>query len=252
MNFDRLLSHFEGSGQKEVVALAVFYFEEYVEQREVTRAEIHTVIESSRTSIPSSNIPTYLSRLQNDDLLTTTENDGYRLTHDGLEHIKSQLGDVIVEDPRDELFIDTDVVDDYFYERLIMDINECYRVRVNSASLVLTRKLFENLLVDILRWHYGMDDIEMFFDPDQGYHHGLSRLKRNVRNNVNDFRVYSRDIDVDLLDKLDQFKESGDASAHSIVVDISDEEIETMTNDATQLTNILYDIRRGIQYASDE
>ena len=252
MEFDRLLDDFEGTGQKEVVALAVFYFEEYAEQNEVTETEIYSIIESSRTSVPSSNISTYLRRLQDDRLLTNAENNGHRLTHDGLGYIKSQLGDIVTENPRDKLFIDTDIVEDYFYERLIMDINECYRIRVNSASLVLTRKLFENLLVDILRWHYGMENIEMFYDPDQGYHHGLSRLKQNIRNNVDDFRVYSRDINTDLLDKLDQFRESGDASAHSIVVDVTDGEIEEMANDATQLTDILYDVRRGVQYTQEE
>ena len=191
--------------------------------KNTTIADIHGVLECSRTSISRSNISTYAHRLQDDDLLTTTENGGYRLKHGGLDYVRDQIEDGVVENPRDELFIDTDVIDEHFYERLIRDINECYRIRVNSASLVLTRKLFENLLVDILRWHYGMDDIEMFFDPDQGYHHSLSQLKRNIRNNVQDFRVYSRDIDVDLLDRLDQFKERGDASAHSIVVDISDE-----------------------------
>jgi hypothetical protein len=252
MNFDRLLDHFEGSGQKETVALVVFYLEEYQEMENVTITDIHDVLESSRTSISRSNISTYAHRLQDDDLLTTTENNGYRLKHEGLDYVRDQLEDGVVENPRDELFIDTDIIDDYFYERLIRDINECYRVRVNSASLVLTRKLFENLLVDILRWHYGMGDIEMFFDPEQGYHHSLSRLKQNIRNNVDDFRVYSRDIDVDLLDKLDQFKESGDASAHSIVVDISDDEIKTLAGDATQLTDVLYDIRRGIQHTQEE
>ncbi len=36
MDFDRLLDHFEGSGQKEIVALVVFYLEEYQEIENAT------------------------------------------------------------------------------------------------------------------------------------------------------------------------------------------------------------------------
>jgi hypothetical protein len=166
-----------------------------------------------------------------------------------MEYFEDCVDISLAEEPREDRFIDTDVVEDQFYEQLVEDINECYRVRVNDAVLVLTRKLFENLLVDILRGHYGRQNIELFFDADRGYHHSLAELKKNLRDNVSDFRIYSRDIDEELLDKLDDFKEHGDAGAHSIVVGRTDEEIEGMADEATRLTKVLYDLWQGVQSA---
>jgi hypothetical protein len=132
---------------------------------------------------------------------------------------------------------------------MVEDIDECYGVQVNDAVLVLTRKLLDNLFADILRGYYGRQNIELFFDADRGYHHSLAELKKILRDNVVDFRIYLRDIDEGLLDKLDDFKEHGDAGAHSIVVRRTDEEIEGMADEATQLTKMLHDLWCGVQSA---
>ena len=250
MDFDRLIRHSDYSGQKELVGLAIFHSEEYTDKKEVARTTIVENLQTSRVSVPEKNISTYLSRLTDDGLLTTGE-DGYRLTHDGQEFFKELVDSDLVEEPREDLFIDSDAVDEKFYERLVEDINECYRVRVNDAVLVLTRKLFENLLVDILRGHYGRENFQLFFDTNRGYHYGLSELKRNLRENVGEFRIYSRDIDEDLLDDLDEFKERGDAGAHSIVVDVDDKTVENMSQDATQLFEVLYDVWQGVRIANE-
>ena len=234
MEFDRLLEFSDYSKQQEIVGLAVFYFEEHQEQQEVLREEIFDLIEESRESVPRKNIPTYLSRLEDDNHLTTGSN-GYRLKHGGREFFSNLVSSELIEQPREDRFIEAGIADEKFYERLIDEINECYRVRVNNATLVMTRKLFENLLADILRGHYGRQNVDLFFDTHRGYHHGLKELKKNLRDNVSDFRIYSRDIDEEILDELDEFKKRGDAGAHSIVVDVSDEELERMSDDATKL-----------------
>lgn len=250
MNFNRLLRHAEYSSKKEVVGLAVYYLDEFEDQQSVTRDDVRSVIDDSRESVPSKHVSTYLNRLEDGDWLSPS-NGGYVLSPTGLEHFSDYVDDSLVEEPREDRFIDTDVVDDPFYEQLVEDINECYRVRVNDAVLVLTRKLFENLIADILRGHYGRQNIDLFFDVDRGYHHGLAELKRNLRANVADFRMYSRDIDEKLLDELDDFKEHGDAGAHSIVVGLTDEEIEEMTDEATRLTKVLYDLWQGVRSGPD-
>ncbi|WP_066411373.1 hypothetical protein [Halorubrum aethiopicum] len=248
MNFDRLLQHAEYSSKKEVVGLAIYYLEEFEDQQPVAHEDVRNVIDDSRESVPSKHVSTYFNRLEDADWLSPS-NGGYVLSPTGLEHFENCVDTSLVEEPREDRFIDTDVVEDQFYEQLVEDINECYRVRVNDAVLVLTRKLFENLLADILRGHYGRQNIELFFDSDRGYHHSLAELKKNLRDNVGDFRIYSRDIDEELLDKLDDFKEHGDAGAHSIVVGRTDEEIEGMADEATRLTKVLYDLWQGVQSA---
>ena len=248
MNFNRLLQHAEYSVKKEVVGLAIYYSEEFEDQQSVAQEDVRNVIDDSRESVPSKHISTYINRLEDEDWLSPS-NGRYVLSPTGLEYFKDCVDVSLMEEPREDRFIDTDVVEDRFYEQLVEDINECYRVRVNDAVLVLTRKLFENLLADVLRGHYGRQNIDLFFDVDRGYHHNLAELKNNLRANVADFRIYSRDIDEELLDKLDDFKEHGDAGAHSIVVGRTDEEIEGMADEATRLTKILYDLWQGVQSA---
>ena len=250
MDFDRLLDFSDYSRQQEVIGLAIFHCEEYREQQEVSQDEIVELIEGSRESVPKKNIPTYLSRLESDGYLTTGS-EGYRLKHEGQEYFKEIVSSELIDQPREDRFIDTEIADEEFYDRLVDEINECYRVRVNNATLVMTRKLFENLLADILRGHYGRQDVDLFFDTHRGYHHGLKELKKNLRDNVADFRIYSRDIDEEILDELDEFKERGDAGAHSIVVDVSDEELERMSDDATKLFELLYDTWKGVRIAND-
>lgn len=248
MNLNRILQHAEYSNKKEVVGLAIYFLEEFEDQQSVTYEDIRNIIDDSRESVPSKHVSTYCNRLKDADRLSPS-NGGYVLSPAGLEYFKSRVDVPLMDEPRDDRFIDTDVVADPFYEELVEDINECYRVRVNDAVLVLTRKLFENLLADVLRGHYGRQNIELFFDVDRGYHHSLAELKKNLRDNVDDFRIYSRDIDEELLDKLDDFKEHGDAGAHSIVVGRIDEEIEGMSDEATRLTKVLYDLWQGVQSA---
>ena len=250
MSFDRVLEFSDYSRQQDIVGLTIFYLEHYQENKEVKRSEIVDIIEASRESVPEENIGTYLSRLESEGHLTTGC-EGYRLKHDGQEYFRDMISSDLIEQPREDRFIDADIADEYFYERLVKEINECYRVRVNDATMVLTRKLFENLLVDIIRGHYGRKNVELFFDTHRGYHHGLKELKKNLRDNVSDFRIYSRDIDGDLLDELDEFKEQGDAGAHSIAVDLGDEEVEAMSDDATRLFVILYDVWQGVRIANN-
>ena len=51
---------------------------------------------------------------------------------------------------RSEQFLDIANVPGTFYPDLVEDINQCYSIGVNDATLILTRKLLENLLIDIL------------------------------------------------------------------------------------------------------
>lgn len=250
MDFNTLLQHSEYSTNKEIVGLAIYYLEMFEELEWVSRTDVNDVIATSRESVPSKHISTYIKRLEGDGKLSDYE-DGYVLSPSGLAYFKDCVDDSLIGESREDAFIETNFIDDPFYRQLAEDINECYRVKVNDAVLVLTRKLFENLIVDILRGHYGRENIDLFFDTNRGYHHGLSELKRNLRKNIKDFKIYSRDINKELVDSLDDFKEHGDAGAHSIVVGLDDAELEEMADEANQLTKVLYDILSSVRNANE-
>jgi hypothetical protein len=145
--------------------------------------------------------------------------------------------------------IDSNSIDGSFYPGLIDEINDCYQIKANEATRVLYRKLLESLLVDILRSHYGMDKIELFYDTDTGRTHSFSTLLSSFKSGEDELRTYSEAMGDDLYNLIDKFKYHGDASAHAIEPDISDESIEGQSEEATKLVNILFEMRENIYAA---
>lgn len=116
-----------------------------------------------------------------------------------------------------DLLIVTEL-DDPYYSKLKSEINRAFWFRLPTATLVLIRKLFENLILDLLREHYGMKRTELFYRKDKGMHHSLSTLISNLKENINDFKVYTLAFhkDKEFFKFLDDMKERADASAHSL------------------------------------
>lgn len=115
-----------------------------------------------------------------------------------------------------ELLIATNFTDNY-YADLVSEINNAFRIRLFTSTMVLVRKLFENLLVDLLRQRYGTKQVEIYYSTRYHMHHSLSTLIRNLKDNFDSFQIYNdvfyRDKD-DFLKFLGEIKEEGDRSAH--------------------------------------
>jgi hypothetical protein len=60
--------------------------------------------------------------------------------------------------------------------------------------------------------------LELFFSVNEGIRHSLKTLVRNLKDNIDDFKVYTQVFSRDrgFFKLLDEIKEKGDASAHSI------------------------------------
>ena len=129
------------------------------------------------------------------------------------------LDEDAIDNPRSDLFINTDIVEHHYYESLLEDINESYQHRIYDATLVLSRKFFEHLTYKILEGHYDGDDPSMFFNIDEKQQLRFGELVDNLRTAEPNLRVYSRDISGDLIDDLDEFREHGNEGAHSIRVE---------------------------------
>ena len=91
----------------------------------------------------------------------------------------------------------------------------------------------------------------MFFDTDRKLQLGFEDLIDNLRDGVPDLRQYSRDLSKDLVGVLDRFRQEGNAGAHSVRVDVTEEEIEDLAEEATRTFEILYDVWVGIRIAND-
>lgn len=253
MSFDRYLEAFDDdTGGKEHAALAVYYLGEVEAQPRVTQAEVRTEIERSRSTYSPTGVSRYFDRLDKDGLIASVGDGGYRLTPDGISYVEERLDDAELVNTRgeDDLFIDaTGFEDDGKYNQLVDDINECYRYRIYDATLVLSRKLFEDLVFQILKTHYSRDDVQMFYDHENERHYNFDELLNNLSDAVPTLKRYSRELDRALVEGVRELKNEGNAGAHAIRVDFTDDEVDALSGEATRYAEILYDILQGVRIA---
>lgn len=254
MEFNRLLNQFDDEAtQQEQVGLIFYYFEQFEQQDEVTQTDVKTTIQETRSTITTSSVSTYFTRLEDDSWITPTENNGYRLTHLGEDEVTELIDQDALDDHRgeNELFIETDALDDERYEELIVDINDSYRYRVHSGTMVLTRKLFEDMVFEILKTHYAGDAVQMFYNQEDDCHYSFNELLNNFKDGVSTLRRYSRELDDAFVEEIRDIKNAGNKGAHSIRIDFSDEEVEAWSDDATRIVEVLYDILVGARIARE-
>jgi len=147
---------------------------------------------------------------------------------------------------RSEQFLDIANVPGTFYPDLVEDINQCYSIGVNDATLILTRKLLENLLIDILRKQYGKQEIHLYYRPDNHRFQNFSTLIDNFEDNLSDFQHLSGGLDSDFIDQLNAFRQDANAEAHSIETNITEDEIESYREQARHASQILLRVKKNI------
>ncbi|WP_367175868.1 DUF2321 domain-containing protein [Haloarcula rubripromontorii] len=134
-----------------------------------------------------------------------------------------------------------------FYPGLVYEINLCYRVQADEACVVLSRKLIENLLLDILKRRYGMQEVHIFYDTEHGKHRGFGHLIEEFGKRSEEFDQYTTASQDDIKQLMKSVKYSGDASAHSIEEGFSSEELEELSEKATRAAELLFRLKREVE-----
>jgi hypothetical protein len=145
-----------------------------------------------------------------------------------------------------ERFLDIDNVPGTFYPDLVEDINRCYSLGIYDATLVLTRKLLENLLIDVLREQYGKQKIDLYYLPDNHRFKNFSTLITSFEENLSDFQHLSGGLDSDFINELNAFRQDANAEAHSIETNITESEMEDYQEQARHASQILFRIWQNI------
>lgn len=143
-------------------------------------------------------------------------------------------------------FLDIDNVPGTFYPSLIENINNCHHLGIYDATLILTRKLVENLLVDVLRRKYGTDRIELYYNPDSSEFHSFYELIEKFRELQSDFEHHSSEIGDGFIRELNSIRKPSNAEAHSIETDVSDDEMEDYRSTSIYLVKVLFHIRDSL------
>lgn len=136
------------------------------------------------------------------------------------------------------LLISTEFTDEY-YSNLAMELNKAYGYGVYTGTLVLLRKLFENLIIDLLSARYGMSGIELFFDKDKGYHLNISALINNLKVKTSDFNMFTKGFDEDFFKFLENLRGRAGASAHSLDISANPKLFEIWKDSINQYSRLM-------------
>lgn len=128
--------------------------------------------------------------------------------------------------------------DDFYYD-LIEYIDRAYSYNIFPAVRILNRKLLENLIVDLLRKRFGMSEIDLFYDTKNRRFHGFNVLLKNMKDKIEDLKPISAAIDHDFLNSINQFRISGNSSAHTIELHVTKEEIDKEKADLMFIVKVL-------------
>lgn len=125
-------------------------------------------------------------------------------------------------------FITVAWLPDDFYKKLIEEINLAYKYQLPIALSVLIRKLFENLIIDILRKKYGTSDLVLYYDKSSRRFQEFSALLKNFDAKKSDFHYISTQLDSKLISDINNFRETGNSGAHSLDASLT---LETFKKD---------------------
>jgi len=247
--FDELLDTLsEEPTDTDVIGLAGYYLREIKEKEPFATMQIRGVVEPSLRAIPSDSIGAYPSRLEEKGYFQR-HNGKWNLSKAGLEYYGEMVSiepDIEAPRPEGDVFISATPPEDNFYPPLVNDINRSYRHHIYDATMILTRKLFENLLIELLRYRLGTSDhLKTFYNPEQRQFQPFSQLIENFSDHLDDFIPYDTALDGSFVNQLDQFRSQANASAHSIQVDIDQDEIKTYKADANELASRLFRLHKS-------
>ncbi|MFA5518246.1 MAG: hypothetical protein WDA74_03235 [Spirochaetota bacterium] len=109
--------------------------------------------------------------------------------------------------------------EDIFYRNLNQEINKCYKLGAYTASFILSRKLIENLVIDILRKKFPQNEenLPIYYRIDSGRFHDLTLLLKNFEERKKEFGIDEETIE-EFFKLIKPFRPSANSSAHSIIV----------------------------------
>ncbi len=139
------------------------------------------------------------------------------------------------------ILLDKLFIPDVFYESLIDEINTTFYNKCYVASLILIRKLIENLIIDLLRKKYTNHDTKrkLFWTGKRFVF--LINLIRNLELNVKDFESDSKKIDKKFIKFLHNIvRLPANASAHSIEIRLSKETLIEKKEIINQYIELLF------------
>ncbi|MBU0760163.1 MAG: hypothetical protein KJ600_00080 [Nanoarchaeota archaeon] len=109
-----------------------------------------------------------------------------------------------------------DRTNDKFYDKLIKEINSTYFHEDYTACFILSRKLFENMVIDILRSNFKKEK-ELYQDlGNKKKYNDFSVLLNNLKTKRADLGFSTTEIDT-IIEKLSPYRIEANSKTHSII-----------------------------------
>jgi parallel beta-helix repeat protein len=128
---------------------------------------------------------------------------------------------------------------DYFYDNLKNEINSSYRNGEFTATMLLSRKLFENLVIEILRKKYPQNkngNLEIYFNKKDRRFHDFTILLKNLEERKNEFDSDKKTI-TEFISLIKPFRKRANDNIHSIIIIPKKDEV--LKYDIQQMTALL-------------
>jgi hypothetical protein len=103
-----------------------------------------------------------------------------------------------------------------FFRNLEEEINTCYFSSLPNATLVLSRKLIENLLYKVLEEKFP-SEVALRFNQGTGKIHNFSVLVGHLRNRKGDFNMEQRIVIDKFLEFVDRFRDDANQATHRLL-----------------------------------
>ncbi|RKD89084.1 DUF4145 domain-containing protein [Halopiger aswanensis] len=142
-------------------------------------------------------------------------------------------------------FINVSNSPESFYPGLISEINTCYQAEAYNATLVLSRKLLENALIETLRSRFAMEEgMHLFFNEDRKQFVQFGGLIDNFKEEIDHFKPLSDAVDMELINKLHEIRYQGNAGAHSIEKKVTKSDVDEYSEMIEETATVLFSLRR--------
>lgn len=177
------------------------------------------------------------------DAETLQEYPALRTLEDKSENIHTSLPHLPINS---EQFISIENISGSSYPGVIQNINQSYRLGIYDGALVLSRKLIESLLKDILRKKYGDQRLDLYYNTNRKEIRSFYKLKENFSNNISDFKPYSDEVSSEFIQALDSIRRTANKEAHSIETNITNNEMEKYSEQIEYVVKVLFRLRENI------
>ncbi len=201
---------------------------------------------------PNFEIRVFWEKFHENYLVTFQKSFGSPRYMQQFEELKVDLSEGIqnLEISNYQYLIDPGISIDDDYKKIITNINEAFKRGLYDCVYILVRKLLENYLIDCLRLYYSMKQTDKFYNKGKFLSFNTLKLNFNKMINEDNFRAAVSPIQQAIIDYLDIFRESGNASAHSFFSIDHQQIMEDNKERLKILLELLSKIFRGLKKVS--